>query len=65
MPVSKITTRMVRALSNHQHSYFVTDHRQAFQEQHFDPESSVETIWLHEERLRQKMRSDIFPDLPE
>jgi hypothetical protein len=43
----------------------VTDHRQAFREQHFDPKSSMATIWLQEERLRQKMRSEIFPDLPE
>ncbi|KIM34507.1 glycosyltransferase family 41 protein [Serendipita vermifera MAFF 305830] len=46
------------------HSYFVTDHRQAFQEDHFDPTSPPEVIWLHEERLRQQMRDQIFPDLP-
>jgi hypothetical protein len=52
MPVSSHTVTCVSANQWEKHSYFVTDHRQAFQESHFVPGLPQETIWLHEERLR-------------
>ncbi|PVG04770.1 protein prenylyltransferase [Serendipita vermifera] len=45
------------------HSYFVTDHRQSFPEDHSGPSIPAETSWLLEERLRYKLRQEIFPEL--
>lgn len=47
------------------HSYFVTDHRQAFREEHLEPHLDPNQRWLTEEKLRAKLRQEIFPDLNE
>ena len=55
---------MFVALPNfRQHSYFVTDHRQASREEHLEPHLDPKQRWLEEERLRTKLRQEIFPDL--
>ncbi|GAA6000119.1 hypothetical protein JCM5350_004281, partial [Sporobolomyces pararoseus] len=50
------------------HSYFVTDHKQAWRESD-EPRSipktpsEAESLWAHEEEKRWKMRKEIFPDI--